>query len=96
VSSARRFLAALSSFCNHFPAVRDLARVGRCRYGRVTIAGQTDTTDQSGASAIDLTMPFRVPGDRLASHRDFASTSCPRKNVDAELPRWRALIDGGR
>lgn len=36
---------------------------------------------------------FRVPGERLGAHRDYASTRCPGKNLYAELPRLRELID---
>ncbi|HJU69713.1 MAG TPA: peptidoglycan recognition family protein [Gemmatimonadaceae bacterium] len=37
---------------------------------------------------------FKVPGERLGAHKDYASTRCPGKNLYAELPRLRALIDG--
>ena len=36
---------------------------------------------------------FRVPGERLGAHKDYASTRCPGKNLYAELPRLRELID---
>ncbi|MGQ0714421.1 MAG: peptidoglycan recognition protein family protein [Gemmatimonadaceae bacterium] len=39
---------------------------------------------------------FAVPGDRLGAHKDFASTRCPGKNVMAELPRLRELVDASR
>ena len=36
---------------------------------------------------------FNVPGERLGAHKDYASTRCPGRNLYAELPRLRALID---
>jgi len=36
---------------------------------------------------------FAVPGERLGAHKDYASTRCPGRNLYAELPRLRALID---
>jgi hypothetical protein len=36
---------------------------------------------------------FGVPGERLGAHKDYASTRCPGRNLYAELPRLRALID---
>ncbi len=36
---------------------------------------------------------FAVPGERLGAHKDYASTRCPGKNLYAELPRLRELID---
>jgi hypothetical protein len=36
---------------------------------------------------------FGVPGERLGAHKDYASTRCPGKNLYAELPRLRQLID---
>ena len=36
---------------------------------------------------------FRVPGERLGGHKDYASTRCPGKTLYAELPRLRQLID---
>ena len=62
---------------------------------------ERDTLSTAQRRALDVLIPalarrFKVPGGRLASHRDFASTSCPGKNVYAELPRWRGMIDGGR
>ena len=34
-----------------------------------------------------------VPPERLASHKDYAQTSCPGKSLYAELPALRGLID---
>jgi hypothetical protein len=39
---------------------------------------------------------FHVPGDRLGAHKDYASTRCPGRNLYAELPHLRELIDRGR
>ena len=39
---------------------------------------------------------FNVPGERLGAHKDYASTRCPGRNLYAELPRLRALIDRSR
>jgi hypothetical protein len=39
-----------------------------------------------------LARRFSIPADSLASHRDYASTSCPGANLYVELPRLRALI----
>lgn len=36
---------------------------------------------------------FKVPAERLGAHKDYASTRCPGKNLYAELPRLRELID---
>jgi hypothetical protein len=36
---------------------------------------------------------FAVPGERLGAHMDYASTRCPGRNLYAELPRLRELID---
>ncbi|HVF39741.1 MAG TPA: N-acetylmuramoyl-L-alanine amidase [Gemmatimonadaceae bacterium] len=47
--------------------------------------------------ALELIVPalsrhFRISPERLASHRDFAETSCPGRNIYSELPRLRSLI----
>jgi hypothetical protein len=36
---------------------------------------------------------FEVPAERLGAHKDYASTRCPGKNLYAEIPRLRELID---
>jgi|SRR5687767_730157 len=61
---------------------------------------QNDTLTSAQRYTLDMIIPklatrFGIPADRLASHRDFAETSCPGKNVYAELPRWRQLIASG-
>lgn len=58
---------------------------------------QNDTLTSAQRRTLDSIIPslarrFRIPADRLASHRDFAQTSCPGRNVYSELPRWRQLI----
>lgn len=58
---------------------------------------QSDTLTTAQRRTLDIIVPslarrFGISAERLASHRDFAQTSCPGKNVYAELPRWRELI----
>lgn len=36
---------------------------------------------------------FRIPPDSLAAHRDYAQTLCPGRELYAELPRFRRLIE---
>lgn len=57
-----------------------------------------DTLTSAQLRTVDLLIPslakhFRIPSGSLASHKDYADTSCPGKNVYSELPRLRALID---
>lgn len=57
-----------------------------------------DTLTSAQRRTVDLLIPslakhFRIPSRSLASHKDFADTSCPGRNVYTELPRLRALID---
>ncbi len=57
-----------------------------------------DTLTTAQRQALDILIPalarhFHIPATALASHKDFAETSCPGKNVYSELPRLRALID---
>ncbi len=59
----------------------------------------TDTLTTAQRKTVELFVPalakhFHIPATRLASHKDFAETSCPGRNVYRELPRLRALIDG--
>jgi hypothetical protein len=56
-----------------------------------------DTLTTAQRRTLDIVVPalakrFHIPPERLASHKDFAETSCPGKNVYAELPRLRELI----
>jgi hypothetical protein len=58
-----------------------------------------DTLTTAQRRTLDIVVPalakrFNIPPERLASHKDFAETSCPGKNVYAELPRLRELIRG--
>jgi hypothetical protein len=58
---------------------------------------EKDTLTTAQRRTLDIVVPalakrFGIPPDRLASHKDFAETSCPGKNVYAELPRLRELI----
>lgn len=40
-----------------------------------------------------LARHFRIAPDALASHRDYAQTLCPGRQLYAELPRFRRLIE---
>lgn len=58
---------------------------------------EKDTLTSAQRRTLDMLIPafalgFQIPPERLASHRDFAETSCPGKNVYAELPRFRDLV----
>jgi hypothetical protein len=58
---------------------------------------EKDTLTTAQRRTLDIVIPalakrFNIPPERLASHKDFAETSCPGKNVYAELPRLRELI----
>lgn len=62
---------------------------------------QKDTLTTAQRRTLDAIIPalarsFRIPVDRLASHRDYAQTECPGANLYAELPRYRDLIRAGR
>ncbi|MEO7646768.1 MAG: peptidoglycan recognition family protein [Gemmatimonadaceae bacterium] len=62
---------------------------------------QRDTLTSAQRRTLDLLVPalarrFRIPPERLASHRDYADTQCPGANIYAELPRFRALIAAGQ
>lgn len=58
---------------------------------------QRDTLTSAQRATLDVLIPvlarhFRIPADKLASHRDYAQTECPGANLYAELPRYRHLI----
>ena len=58
---------------------------------------QRDTLTSAQRVTLDALVPglarhFRIPADKLASHRDYADTECPGANLYAELPRFRDLI----
>ena len=61
-----------------------------------------DTLTTAQRRAMDALVPalarhFRIPAERLATHRDYsARTSCPGANVTAEIPRWQGLIAAAR
>jgi N-acetylmuramoyl-L-alanine amidase len=62
---------------------------------------QKDSLTSAQRRTLDVLVPalaarFGIPGDRLASHRDYASTDCPGERLYAELPRLRTLITGAR
>jgi hypothetical protein len=59
---------------------------------------ETDTLTTAQRTTLNALIPslaqhFHIAGARLAAHRDFARTTCPGRNLYAELPRLRALID---
>ena len=58
---------------------------------------EKDTLTTAQRRTLDIVVPalakrFGIPPERLASHKDFAETSCPGKNIYSELPRLRDLI----
>jgi hypothetical protein len=58
----------------------------------------TDTLTTAQRRTLDTLIPalahhFHIAGAKLAGHRDFAVTDCPGRNLYAELPRLRTLID---
>ena len=58
---------------------------------------QRDTLTSAQSATLHALVPalarhFRIPADKLASHRDYADTECPGANLYAELPRFRGLI----
>jgi hypothetical protein len=55
--------------------------------------GQRDALD---ALVVAAARRWRIPRERIASHRDYAQTRCPGRNVYSELPRLRALVRGSR
>jgi hypothetical protein len=62
---------------------------------------EKDTLTTAQRRTLDVIVPalarrFRIPSERLASHRDYARTQCPGANLYAELPRFRELIGAGR
>ncbi len=62
---------------------------------------QKDTLTTAQRRTLDIIVPalarsFGIPAERLASHRDYARTSCPGANLYAELPRFRELIRARR
>lgn len=59
---------------------------------------EKDTLTTAQRNTLDLFVPslarkFHIASSALASHRDFAVTSCPGKNLYSELPHLRTLID---
>jgi hypothetical protein len=41
-----------------------------------------------------LARRYGIPADSLGGHKDFAQTTCPGKDLYAELPHYRQLIKG--
>ena len=57
-----------------------------------------DTLTTAQSRTLDILVPalathFKIPSRALASHKDYAETTCPGQNVYSQLPRWRTLID---
>lgn len=62
---------------------------------------ERDTLSTAQRHALDLLVPalarrFGIPPERLASHRDYARTSCPGEHLYALLPALRARIAAAR
>lgn len=56
-----------------------------------------DTLTSAQREAMDRLVPalagrFGVAPAQIATHRDFARTSCPGANVTARVPHWKALV----
>src|SRR5918999_2928809 len=69
----------------------------------VVVEGNFEDEELTSAqrTALETLVPalarrFAIPGERLGAHRDYAATRCPGRNIMAELPRLRELIDAGR
>lgn len=41
---------------------------------------------------VSLARRFDVPAANLGMHKDYASTRCPGRNIEAEMPRLRELV----
>lgn len=59
---------------------------------------ERDTLTTAQRRTLDIIVPalakrFGITADHLASHKDFAETSCPGKNLYAALPHLRDLIN---
>jgi N-acetyl-anhydromuramyl-L-alanine amidase AmpD len=57
---------------------------------------QNEQLTDAQRRALEILIPalarrFDIPAGAIGGHRDFASTSCPGRNLYAELPRFRAL-----
>lgn len=60
---------------------------------------ERDTLTSAQRRTLDALVPalahgFRIDGRMLATHRDFAQTLCPGRNLYAEIPRLRERIAG--
>lgn len=58
---------------------------------------ERDTLTSAQRRTLDSLVPalarhFRIDGRMLATHRDFAETLCPGRNLSAEIPRLRERI----
>lgn len=58
-----------------------------------------DTLTDAQRVTMDRLVPalarrFAIPAERVATHRDYAPTSCPGKHVSARVPHWRGLVAG--
>jgi hypothetical protein len=55
-------------------------------------SGQREALD---ALVVAAAKRWRIPGERIGGHRDYAQTRCPGRNVYAELPRLRRRVAEG-
>jgi hypothetical protein len=58
---------------------------------------ERDTLTSPQRRTLDLLVPalaghFRIDATMLATHRDFAKTTCPGRNLYAEIPRLRERV----
>lgn len=59
---------------------------------------ERDTLTSAQRQTLDRLIPslathFRIKSSALASHKDYAETDCPGKNLYDKLPQLRSLID---
>lgn len=58
---------------------------------------ESDTLTAAQRHTLEILVPalarrWGIPAERLAAHRDFASTLCPGENLYQQLPRLRMLL----
>lgn len=73
--------------------------------GHVTIVvegnfeNETPTAEELAALKAlisDLSRQYAIPTDRIGTHKDFAQTACPGKNLEGEVRRIATEIAAGR
>lgn len=62
---------------------------------------ERDTLTSAQRRALDALVPalarrHGIVADSVATHRDYAATSCPGRGIYAELPHYRAIVGGAR